>query len=527
MKPTSFGQRLFRAWAELTPQGGRVLRAWDAFHGRSRRDAFQGAAVNRLVQDWMAATLSADQELKSSIRRLRARARDLARNEGYGKHFVRLLVTNVIGPTGFKLKSRVRRGQVLDKETNARVEAAWKSWIRSRITVDGKQNFQAAQVLALRTQAIDGEIFVRFFLGRQYPHGLALQLIDPDMLEETMNRGSWDGQNEIRMGVEMDSLGRPVAYHFFEGPRGRSEFVGGTGRIRVPAEEIIHLYQAERPSQTRGVTWLHTSMYPMRMLGGYEEAELVAARTAAAKMGFITSADGVGDEKDNTVPAEFDAAPGILEKLPAGYQFQGWDPQHPVASFPAFIKSFLRKIASGLGVSYNALANDLEGVNYSSLRDGRLSERDGYRMVQEDWIDRFIRPVYATWLRTATLSGALELGSADLAQVEESAVWTARGWQWVDPLKDISAAEKEIGLGVTSRTRICAEWGEDFEEIAEELAAEAELAAEKGISIDGLKNPAAAASAQAMLEMDDEDEDEGEEANGKKNGRQHVPAGRF
>ena len=32
----------------------------------------------------------------------------------------------------------------------------------------------------------------------------------------------------------------------------------------------------------------------LKMLDGYEEAELVAARTAASKMGFFTSPDGDG-----------------------------------------------------------------------------------------------------------------------------------------------------------------------------------------------------------------------------------------
>jgi len=541
MKNTNLGQRLLRASLELMPQAQRAVRAWDAFHGRYRRDAYQGAGINRLVADWMATTLSPDSEVKWSIRRLRARARDLARNDGYAKHFVRLVVTNVIGPMGFKLKSRVRRGDALDKDTNATIETGWTEWCKSRVTTDGKMNFREAQVLALRSMVADGEVLVRFMPGPQYPHGLALQLIDADMLDESLNRSRFDGQNEIRMGIEVNELGRPLAYHFFADTAGRPgvSMLDSSRRVRIPEDEILHLFSIERPNQTRGVTWLHAGMYPLKMLNGYQEAELVAARVAAAKMGFIVSQEGVtGEASDTTTPAVYEAAPGTMEELPSGKTFLGWDPVHPVAAFGPFVKACLRWVASAFGVSYNGLGNDLEGVNYSSLRDGRLTERDAYRMIQEHWIDQFIRPVYAAWMRTALMTGALELATLDPAAYAPFALWRARGWQWVDPLKDIAAAEKEIGLGVNSRTRICAESGDDFEEIAEELADEREIAEELGISIDGFDNAAAATLSNQLMQDDatdqtgggqaeDDDEPPAKKTPASKNGRHIVPARRF
>ncbi|MCI0539082.1 MAG: phage portal protein [Verrucomicrobiales bacterium] len=74
-----------------------------------------------------------------------------------------------------------------------------------------------------------------------------------------------------------------------------------------------------------------------------------------------------------------EVSPGQFETRPVGFEFQTFDPQHPTQAFPFFVKTFLRGIASGLGVSYNTLANELEGVNFSSIRAGVSDEREEIR----------------------------------------------------------------------------------------------------------------------------------------------------
>ena len=65
------------------------------------------------------------------------------------------------------------------------------------------------------------------------------------------------------------------------------------------------------------------------MLHGYREAELIAARTGAAKMGFFTSPAGDGftadgyDDEDSVVPL-YDAEAGTFHQLPAGVSFMFW-----------------------------------------------------------------------------------------------------------------------------------------------------------------------------------------------------------
>ena len=58
------------------------------------------------------------------------------------------------------------------------------------------------------------------------------------------------------------------------------------------------------------------------------------------------------------------------------------DPRFPTNTHKEFMQSVLRNISSALLVMYPSLANDLEGVNFSSIRAGLVDERDMWRIVQ-------------------------------------------------------------------------------------------------------------------------------------------------
>jgi len=150
--------------------------------------------------------------------------------------------------------------------------------------------------------------------------------------------------------------------------------------------------------------------------------------------------------------------------------------------------TLLRQVATGLGVSYNALASDLVGVNYSSLRSGLLIERDLWRRLQSWMIESFLERVFEEWLDLALLSGELVLDSRDPSKFL-AGVWEPRGWQWVDPLKDVQASLLAIDGGLASRTCVLAEKGEDIDDTFEELAEEKKLAKQYGIELEASAKP--------------------------------------
>jgi lambda family phage portal protein len=509
----------------------RVADAFEVLRGKARgpagggRRAFGAADQGRLFADWMVSRIARDEETRWTLGQIRARARALENDDPTSRQYLRLLGTNVIGADGMRLQAQVRNNDgKLNKQFNDRIEEAWCEWMWQP-TRDGKQDGVTFQRLLLKTVARDGEAFVRIHRAfERNPFGIALEAIDPDLIDETYNVPLAPGENEVRLGIEVDNDGRCVAYHMFE----RSPYAPAAGvprkRVRVPASDIIHLYDPERVGQTRGVSWMVPVMVSLKMLSGYVEAELVAARIGASAMGFFqkkADAGSAGALPTNEGSFTMEANPGTFGILPDGYEVSEWNPDHPATAFGEFVKSGLRQVSTGLGVSYNALANDLEGVNYSSIRAGLLVERDMWRCVQRWWIAAFLRPVFKEFLNMALLHGALTLDSRDFRKFTKMK-FVPRGWAWVDPLKDTQAGIAGIGAGLASRTALLAEQGLDIESVFEELAAEEELAEEYDVDVSTPTASAGGGGFGATSDKNDEADDEaddGEDKNGaSKNG---------
>lgn len=457
---------------------------------------YQGAKSDNFTADWMTTNLVADDILRWQLPKLRARSRDLAANNDHMKNFLRKLKVNVVGHKGITLqnKARLRNGD-LDKSANRRIEEAFRRWSKTQnCSVCGELSLRDILNLAIESVGRDGETLIRMVRGYDNPFRFALQVLESDHLDENLNTDLPNG-NKIRLGVEKNPWGKPVAYHLFTVHPGES-MAAGQKRVRVPAEEIIHVYLKERASQSRGVPWAHTAIIRLRMLGAAGEAAVIALRIGASKMGFIIEPEEgeyEGDAKDEQGNAISEVEPGLLERLRHGSEFKEFNPNWPNGEYAPFEKAMLRGVSSGLGCSYNSLANDLEGVNFSSLRSGLLDERDGWKVIQEWFIEHTIDRIFPVWLEMAILSGQLPYSITDLGRLN-APQWQPRRWPWVDPLKDVNAQVTALGSGLTTRTRICAEQGEDFEDIVEQLREEQALLKEAGITLSETKPQQGASS---------------------------------
>lgn len=470
------------AWLSRFLPGGRGT-------GRRRFDAAQ---YNRLTHSWVAAERSINTELRADLDALRRRSRDLAKNSPLAKKFLQMVAGNVVGPRGFALQARVKNPDGSpDKLANDAIEAGWADWCKARhCDVSGRLNFRAFCRAVAMGLARDGEVLIRDRQGAANPYGYALQLLDIERLDTTLNREPADGRNQIIMGVEMDGDGVRVAYWLAANALGRDP----TGRKlqRIPAGEIIHLFMTDDPEQVRGVPWMHAVMLSVNDLKGYNHAAIVAARIGASKMGFFTSPDGdpapVQDGKDAAGMPFTEADPGQFGMLPAGYDFKSFDPDYPHANYAAFVKEHKRDVASGFGVAYNTLANDLEGVNFSSIRSGTLEERDNWMVVQSEFIDSLLDVVHERWLDNALLSGALTMpnGSALPAAKRQKFLaheFQGRRWQWVDPLKDVQASALAVENGFASPYTIAAQQGLDAEDVLDDIARFQAAAKAKGVTL--------------------------------------------
>lgn len=424
-------------------------------------------------------------DIRFGLKTLIARSRTEAQNNDHAKHFLRLVKNNVMGKDGVRFQARVknRRGEP-DDAVNTAIEESWRDWGKPGICeVSGQLSWRDYQRSAIETVARDGASLTRMFMS--WPDNrwkFALQHIDVTLLDVDHNEVLGDDR-EIIMGIEVNKFHRPVAYHLLEDPRGPGELgIRTKSRVRIPAEEIIHIHLPEWVDQGRGVPWMSTALQRAHMLSGYEDAEVVAARAASAKMGFyersVDAADEfVGDGQDGEGNPIQEFEPGVNEVLPQGWSYNLSNPTHPTTQYGDFVKSMLRGIASGLGVNYNTLANDLEGVNFTSLRQGALTDRDLWMMLQDWIVEVFHERVYREWLTSSLFAGAIVRPdnsplSATRAQEFQRVVWQPRRWQWVDPLKEVNAQKEAHNLRVRSLSSFIREGGDDPDEVWAEMAAE-------------------------------------------------------
>jgi lambda family phage portal protein len=455
----------------------------------TRADNFMAAEISRLTARMATDTEYINKTLRYQLRLLRARSRQAAKSNPYARRFINMVVNNVCGAHPFKLQSKVKYNTGrLDTKSNKAIEETWCGWgKKGYCEVTGRFSWNAFQRLIIRTLATDGEVLLRKYRGPQYgEYGYQFQLIDTDRLDEQKNE-SLKGGGAIHMGVQVDPMSRPVAYHVLKRKPSQWQNGGFTREYEViPADEIVHLFIPDFAEQVRGAPWMYAALINLVHLGAFEEAAVIAANVGAAQMGFIQSPDGgasfEGESKDPKGNPQLDAEPGAFPFLPPGYEVSGWNPKYPDAAIGPFIKACLRGVASGLDVAYHNLASDLENVNYSSARIGELDERDAWTSIQEFTIEHLHQPCFEDWLRMQMLLGNVDLNVTKLDRYK-SVHWQPRRWAWVDPQKEVRANIDAINAKIKSRTRVVAEQGEDIEDVFDELAEEELLAKEKKLTL--------------------------------------------
>lgn len=460
--------------AEVVTQGPKMRKLW-----RNMMRHFRAGETDRLTKGWGTFPVASDTIIEKYQRPLVARSREQSANNDYARAFLRMCRQNIVGPQGVMLQAQaMTAGGKLDTMANDAIEAAWLSWgNKKNADVRGLRSMREIENSCVTSAAKDGEFFVRVIYGADAgPWGFSLQTLDaqrcPVDLHEKLRGGGF-----IRQGIEFNKYGRPVAYYFDSTDDTETEYrFGGRSFIRVVADDIIHGFLEDMTGQKRGLPWMATSLFRMRQLSEFEDASAVNARVGANKMGFIQWKDGFGPEYDqDSDEIIIESQAGEFPVLPEGAELKEWAPNYPAGEFIPFYKSMLRSMAAGMGVLYNNLASDLEGVNFSSIRQGTLDEREHWKELQQWLIESLIEPVFTRWLEYSLLAGKIKntrgLPLKAEAIARYSAVsWQPRRWQWIDPSADVAAAEKSKNNMLTSPGRIIREQGLDPNTVWSEAA---------------------------------------------------------
>lgn len=227
------------------------------------------------VQD---ARFDADAATRDEILR---KARYFEKNSALVNRLADLFEQFTVGPCGLQLIAASS-----EEEWNTNAQAAWNDW-QPFADQCSRQPFGILQSLVARRWFIDGEIFILKTRGKDRADGPArprVQLIESHRVGTPGNMSAQEGRRIVD-GVEVDGSGRPVAYHVRDG------FDDETYR-RIPADQIIHVFEPTRPGEYRGMSFFAAVMNMLHDLDDLLLLEMLAAKDAAEKSTIYETLSG-------------------------------------------------------------------------------------------------------------------------------------------------------------------------------------------------------------------------------------------
>lgn len=426
---------------------------------------YGGSDVTNTSADFLGDWRSANSWHQFDLLRVRNRSRQLERGNPWCIAFKRNMLNNILGATGFHFESLVETGQQYgDANDGAEDESANRIILANYDEQGRAANLATRKILdrpdldrlLLSRLIFDGEFIVRKVRGfAENDYNFAWQPLNPDYLDQNLNRMNGDNGNMIRMGVELDKTYKfPVAYWFWKRRPNDNWFPSYEQDLytRVRAEEIIHVFlQTEDEEQVRGFPWLFAAVVNLFRSGKFEEAALVNATIGARQgvffkkkypEGFIENGGDVKTLNDDGSITQ-DLPEGAAWELPYGVEPEVVNMKYPDAEFAPFQNAMRLSFGAVFGTSYATTTGDLSQANFVSSRMGQIEEREWYKALQEFIIRRWKRPGFDEELYRSIIARKVNLPLAKFAKFNKPD-FTGRRWQFVQPVDEEKAAGMKL-----------------------------------------------------------------------------------
>lgn len=444
-------------------------------------------------------SLSPSSDIEMNRKELRQRTRDLYMNAPIGTAAIKATRTSCVG-IGLRPKPKIDYEFLgISKEEAADIQRLIKKefaiWAESTLCdICDLNNFYELQQIVFNDWLMNGEEFVLMAYGEKtsyMPYRLRLKLVTADRISTPGSLdGTYDGYdqttksgNRIMNGVEIDKDGKVVAYHI------SSNFPGENGTTQTTWKRVVkrgkntgnpnilHVFNAERAEQYRGVPFLAPVITSIKQLTRYTEAEIMAAVINSIFALFVSTEDGEevegfsgvdsedDDWDDDTYPDtsrqdnEYRLGNGIINFLKEGEKVEAVESKHPSGNYDGFVTAFTTMIGAALEISPEVLMKKF--TNNFSASKGALNETWRHFSTRRKWfIDDFCKPVYELWLSEAVGSGRINIPGffTDplIKQAYASATWTGPAQGCLNPVQEVNAAVTRMEHGLSTHEDECA-----------------------------------------------------------------------
>lgn len=513
---------------------------------RPQAVAHQAADLSdRALATWRPPAGSADAEILPELGVLTPRSRDLVRNNPMAAGAVRTMLDSVVGPKGLRFASkpdylRLGKDRQWASDLGRQIEALWRE-ASETTDVDAARVLYFGGLTGLMFRGVlesGGALALPLWDGtgrRGTRFKTYFQVVEIDRLSNPYDQPDSD---LLRGGIELDSEGAPVACHIRKGHPGDAHLAGlslwpwtrtqrttpggvlqGTAAPawsweweRIPVRtpwgrlRVIHLFDKERPGQTRGKTFLAAVMKKFKMLDHYQQTEIRAAIVNAMVAAFIKTplseeaiielfggaaletgqplADYMAGLVAQRQAARVGLQGGAIIPLNPGEELQSFNPNRPAGNYAPFVDKLLSEIAVGLNLAPTIFTKDFRQSNYSSARADLLETWRFFTGRTEFLANYFCKPSLQMFMEEWVNDGLLPIKPDEFYLYREAycrGSWSGPPRGNVDPVKEPTGAKIELENGTTTLEEECAKKGLDYEEVLDQREREAEMLAARGL----------------------------------------------
>jgi lambda family phage portal protein len=435
----------------------------------ARYDAAQSSDKNAAhwsESDLLSATASNIRGVRQTLRR---RARYENANNSYCRGIVSTIAQEVIG-VGPKLQLKT-----LSEDADDVIETAWERWC-DEIQLPEKLR------IACQSTTVDGEVFGLFITNKSLENDVKLdiKLIEADQVTTPVP--------ELQMaqpvdGVELDPKTKePRYYHILKNHPGDMFVQQILEFDRVPASQLIHLLNRDRPGQQRGIPEITAALPLFAQLRRFTLAVLESAEASANIAGILktTTPPEQAAGLEPFYPVKLNR--GSFVALPEGWDMGQARSEAPCTTYEMFKRELLCEIARCLCMPYGTAAGNSSGYNYSSARCDQQQWEKAVRVRRTLIERRAMRKIFSAWLEEAMLlPGVIPDSAGD--PTEWSMTWAWDSGEHVDPLKEATAVAMSLANNTTTLATEYARLGRDWKVELRQRAAEVEFAKSLGLDL--------------------------------------------
>lgn len=479
---------------------GSNLRAVDLPAARASSQYMRGEA-SPFFFSWQPALRDTRESVRASYVKAAARAIDTIQNSGWIAGAFDQAIASTIGSDGLRLASKPdyeALGWTQDTSDKwARlVERRFETWSREPLECDAAGKMTLAQM--------QRAVMLSYF---SHGEGLSLLPMVHRPWSQTQTKVKLmpahklvQDSDGVRMfqGVHMDAWNLPVAYRMWMRiEQSYEELIDIAARDGVGRPQVVHVFQGEA-DQVRGISPLAPVLRVVRQYDQLADATLTAALIQAIFAATIKSdaptqdvlnalqddeEQGVGGGSiDGLLAAKADwyqstkidlGRAGRIAHLFPGETLEFHGSQSPNAHYEAFSKFLLREIARCLGMTFEAFTGDYSGATYSSVRMGTSENWPVITSRRGAIPARFCQLVLEAWLEEEIETGRIPFpggvrGYLANRNAAARADWRGPAKPQADDLKTQKAHEGYKRMGVMTDEQICAELGQDWEDVYEQ-----------------------------------------------------------